>query len=337
MKGAYDKYSADGQSGVPVLSLVHSSGGQVHVFDLTQLGGQQQSNYQALKDYETVSGVPAPSRPDFNAMKPAQRLALVDGAARYKAPIASTDPKVNENLISRYEGDLAGFQQRNPDAGADDPTVSWFNKTIANLKTQGAKHTNDANALRQQAAVNMQNAKRASNANATAKVDSMLVGSMSDGSQVAGTQQELTAAGASGITKLPSDEAKKVIVARQMVAPNGLFASVNNDLRGLDQQGKLGVVASRFSDFMAGKVGSDPEFAKLRTDMGLLGSALMQAHVGARGSKDMLEHFASLADYRISDAPTLRAALGREYSYVTEKAMRAKAPAKQAPPVQGGK
>lgn len=332
MQGAYDKYSADGQPGVPVLSLVHSSGGQVHVFDLTQLGSTNQQNYQALKDYENISGVPAPSRQDFNAMKPAQRLALVDGSARYKAPIASTNPAVNQNLIARYEGDLAGYQQRNPDAEADDTTVQWFNKTIANLKSQGASHFNDANQLKQQA---QQNAKAAAAKNAPAKIDNMVVGSMADGSQVAGTAQELQAAGASGITKLPSDEAKKVVVARQMVAPNGLFASVNNDLRTLDAQGKLGVVASRWSDFMAGKVGSDPEFAKLRTDMGLLGSALMQAHVGARGSKDMLEHFAQLADYRISDAPTLRAALGREYSYVTEKAMRAKPAAKAAqPPAQ---
>jgi hypothetical protein len=35
----------------------------------------------------------------------------------------------------------------------------------------------------------------------------------------------------------------------------------------------------------------------------------------------MLEHFKALADYRISDAPTLRAALASEWNYVHEKAM----------------
>jgi hypothetical protein len=162
----------------------------------------------------------------------------------------------------------------------------------------------------------------------------MLVGSMPDGSQVAGTQDELQRAGATGVMKLDADNAKKTIISRQLIAPSGLFALVNNDLRQLDQSGKLGVVASRWSDFMAGKVGSEPEFTKLRTHMGLLATALMQAHVGARGSNEMLEHFKSLADYRISDGPTLRSALGAEYGYVKEKAMLPKKPL--APPAAGG-
>jgi hypothetical protein len=157
------------------------------------------------------------------------------------------------------------------------------------------------------------------------KAENLLVGSLPDGSQVAGTQRELQAAGASGITKLPTTEGAKVVVARQLIAPNGLFASVAQDIHELDAKGKLGVAASRWNDFLAGKVGDEPDFVKLRTDMGLLGTALMQAHVGARGSHEMLEHFKSLADYRISDATTLGAALGREYSYVTEKAMLPKA------------
>ncbi len=168
-----------------------------------------------------------------------------------------------------------------------------------------------------------QGAANKSNAQATAapKAENLLVGSMPDGSQVAGTAQDLQAVGAGGIAKLPTTEGSKVVVARQLIAPNGLFASVNQDIRDLDAKGKLGVAASRWNDFLAGKVGDEPDFAKLRTDMGLLGTALMQAHVGARGSHEMLEHFKSLADYRISDAATLRAALGREYNYVTEKAM----------------
>jgi hypothetical protein len=161
---------------------------------------------------------------------------------------------------------------------------------------------------------------------ASIKPGNMMFGSMPDGSQVAGTPDELQRAGASGIMKLDADSAKKTVVARQLIAPNGLFNMVNADLRKLDSDGKLGVVASRWNDFMTGKVGSDPEYAPLRTHMGLLSTALMQAHVGARGSNEMLEHFKSLADYRISDGPTLRSALGAEYGYVKEKAMLPKTP-----------
>jgi hypothetical protein len=181
--------------------------------------------------------------------------------------------------------------------------IQVANQTGVTAKNEGAAHKAEAAA------------------NAAPKVENMLVGSMPDGQQVAGTQQDLQAAGATGITKLPADEAKKVVVARQLISPQGLFASVNQDIRELDKNGQLGVAATRWNDFLTSKVGDGPEFAKLRADMGLLGTALMQAHVGARGSHEMLEHFTSLADYRISDAATLRAALGREFNYVTEKAM----------------
>ena len=181
--------------------------------------------------------------------------------------------------------------------------IQVANQTGVTAKNQGAANKSDAAA------------------NAAPKVENMLVGSMPDGQQVAGTQQDLQTVGATGITKLPADESKKVIVARQLISPQGLFASVNQDIRDLDAKGQLGVAATRWNDFLTSKVGDGPEFAKLRADMGLLGTALMQSHVGTRGSHEMLEHFTSLADYRISDAATLRAALGREYNYVTEKAM----------------
>jgi hypothetical protein len=196
---------------------------------------------------------------------------------------------------------------------------------IMKTQTQAAGKVEVANATgvtaKNQGAANKSNAQ----ASAAPKAENLLVGSLPDGSQIAGTQQDLQAAGASGIAKLPITEGSKVVVARQLIAPNGLFASVAQDIHELDGKGKLGVAASRWNDFLAGKVGDEPDFAKLRTDMGLLGTALMQAHVGARGSHEMLEHFKSLADYRISDAATLRAALGREFNYVSEKAMLQKA------------
>src|SRR5438477_9764422 len=82
----------------------------------------------------------------------------------------------------------------------------------------------------------------AKNAGSTA----MYVGSAKDGSQIAGTSDELAAAGASGVTKLDADTQKKVFTARQMIAPNGLFKDVKTDIAQLEKDGKLGNVASRW-------------------------------------------------------------------------------------------
>jgi hypothetical protein len=90
----------------------------------------------------------------------------------------------------------------------------------------------------------------------------------------------------------------------------------------LDNAGKLGPVASRWNEFMAGKVGAgDPDVAALRTKMGLSTTLLMQAHVGNRGSSAMLEHFEDLANQKKLDAPTLKAAFNSEMSYVRDRAM----------------
>ena len=60
----------------------------------------------------------------------------------------------------------------------------------------------------------------------------------------------------------------------------------------LARQGKLGPLASRYQEFMAGTYGKgDPEVEELRTKMGLLATGLMQVHVGARGSAQMLDRF----------------------------------------------
>jgi hypothetical protein len=182
----------------------------------------------------------------------------------------------------------------------------------AKMKTANAAET------RAGAAVTAANAKAAGAAN---KADVLMFGSMPDGTQVAGTVDDLKGAGAGSIAKLPGDESKKVAVARELISPSGLFNAVAQDISTLDKAGKLGVAATRWNDFMAGKVGSEPEFAKLRTDAGLLATALMQAHVGARGSHEMLEHFKNLADYRISDAATLKSAFGQEWNYVHTKAL----------------
>ncbi|MFI5056896.1 MAG: hypothetical protein ACHQLQ_01815 [Candidatus Acidiferrales bacterium] len=90
----------------------------------------------------------------------------------------------------------------------------------------------------------------------------------------------------------------------------------------LDKSGKLGPVASRWNDFMAGTYGAgDPYVSALRAKMGLSTTLLMQAHVGNRGSAQMLEHFEDLANQKKLDGPTLKAAFGSEINYVRERSM----------------
>ena len=90
----------------------------------------------------------------------------------------------------------------------------------------------------------------------------------------------------------------------------------------LDKQGKLGVITSRYNDFMAGKVGAgDPEVAALPAKMGLSNTLLMNVHVGNRGGSYMMEHFQDLANQGHMDGPTLKSSFNSEMDYVRSKQM----------------
>ena len=90
----------------------------------------------------------------------------------------------------------------------------------------------------------------------------------------------------------------------------------------IDQQVKtLGPAASRWNEFMAGKVGApNPDFTKLRTDVGLLTTLLMRMHVGARGGEYIMKHFQDLIDTGKQSPENLRAALGEIRSYAQDVA-----------------
>ncbi|MGB9233163.1 MAG: hypothetical protein WCC04_02035 [Terriglobales bacterium] len=96
----------------------------------------------------------------------------------------------------------------------------------------------------------------------------------------------------------------------------------------LSDQGKLGPVASRLQDWL-NKGGSvptfdaagDPDIQRLFTKLGLSTTGLMQVHVGARGSAQMLEHFADLANAKKLSPQAFLAALDTENRYIKMKAM----------------
>jgi hypothetical protein len=153
-----------------------------------------------------------------------------------------------------------------------------------------------------------------------------VIGFDADGNQVLTNGANATQLGLSEIREVGQAEAEKVTNARSLLP---VFNNSNPADRGamqlaqdLDRQGKLGPLASRYQEFMAGTYGKgDPEVEELRTKMGLLATGLMQVHVGARGSAQMLEHFEDMANAKKMDGPTLLSGLNAENNYVTRKAM----------------
>ncbi len=83
-----------------------------------------------------------------------------------------------------------------------------------------------------------------------------------------------------------------------------------------ENEQSLGPLKGRWSEFTAGRIGlKDKGYTKLRTDIGLLQTALMRMHVGARGGSEMMEHFRSLIDQSSQDPDNLRAALEEIKAY----------------------
>lgn len=95
----------------------------------------------------------------------------------------------------------------------------------------------------------------------------------------------------------------------------GLVEKVRRDMQDVD----TGPFAGRWQELWAGKIGADdPAFTKLRTDAGLLQTALMQMHTGSRGSQQMLKHFHEMLDTGKQSSGNLHAALDSINDYATD-------------------
>jgi hypothetical protein len=94
----------------------------------------------------------------------------------------------------------------------------------------------------------------------------------------------------------------------------GHLDEVNRIIDQAEKDGELGVVATRWNDFLTNKLGTDPTkdqtFAKLSSELGFLSTAVAMAHGGLRGgsSPGMVEHWEKALEAK--DAGTLRAKLG---------------------------
>jgi hypothetical protein len=110
------------------------------------------------------------------------------------------------------------------------------------------------------------------------------------------------------------------------------FADRINQLLDVNEK-QLGPLSGRWSEFTAGKIGvKNQDYTKLRTNIALLETALMNMHVGARGGTELMQHFHDLIDGSKQDPDNLRAALGEIKDYAQRVQQESQAPGGGAAP-----
>lgn len=84
----------------------------------------------------------------------------------------------------------------------------------------------------------------------------------------------------------------------------------------------IGPLEGRWNEFKTGKVGLKGKdgFVAIRTNLGLLSTALMQMHVGARGGERIMQHFVDLIGNVEQDPENIKAALEELKAYAEDVA-----------------
>lgn len=146
------------------------------------------------------------------------------------------------------------------------------------------------------------------------------------GKSVLVSQSEAKTMGLTGPMKAEGSDVSKAMAARHFLPladnPDPGNPGIKQQIDALEKAGKLGPLASRWNDFLAGKYGAgDPDFERLRVSMGLSTTLLMNLHVGSRGGSYMMEHFEDLANSKKMDAGTLKAGVDQELKYAKDRAM----------------
>jgi hypothetical protein len=241
------------------------------------------------------------------------------------SPLGDKVPQLNDALTQRYQILHPGQDLPGPFKLQTNATRADFDRTDkileATEKAQGTKAQQDtANAMREQTLALTKQTKDLT----------PVIGQDAQGNDVLAPQSEAQDMGLKNPMKAGEQEVAKAQAARHWIPLATAEGDPKNpDTMGilplidkLDKEGKLGVVASRWNDFLSGKVGAgDPDFTALRAKMGLSTTLLMNAHVGSRGGSYMLEHFQDLADAGKMDASTLRSGVKSELNYIEGRAM----------------
>jgi hypothetical protein len=144
--------------------------------------------------------------------------------------------------------------------------------------------------------------------------------SLPDGRQVAGTPEQLQAIGLgmNQISKQGVAVQNQTFAARELIAPDGLFATARQQALDLDQKGKLGPIASRWNNFWA-KKGLEGDQQAFRSTLDKIATKMMQAHMAGRGGIEAIREFQTLIPEN-STAPALMTELNNEYQYMRSQA-----------------
>lgn len=241
------------------------------------------------------------------------------------SPLGDKVPQLNDALTQRYQILHPGQALPTPFMLPPNATRADFDRTDkileATERAQGTKAQQDtANAMREQTLALSQG-----------KTDiTPVIGEDAQGNQVLVPKSTADDLGLKNVMKAGEQEVGKAQAARHWIP----LATAEGDGKNpetmgilplidrLDKKGELGVLASHWNEFLAGKIGaSDLDFAALRAKMGLSTTLLMNAHVGSRGGSYMLEHFQDLADAGKMNADTLRTGVKSELDYIKGRAM----------------
>ena len=86
----------------------------------------------------------------------------------------------------------------------------------------------------------------------------------------------------------------------------------------LDKEGQLGPISGRFNKFLTGQIGSEnnADYAKLRGELKFFTTAMMRAHVGARGGIGLMTGFQELWDSGKMNGENLRQGLESARSFL---------------------
>lgn len=301
---------------------------------LQQMRQQIQQNPQSVQQIAEQLIVQSPAQREMAAkeLDAQARMASASKKPEGEQPLGNTD-QFNQLLTQRYQVLHPGQPlplpfQLGPNATQKD--FDRIDKVLSSTESAlGTKAQQDtANVLRQQTATLAQQ-------NAADRQDKEglqpVVGTDASGNRVLVSAGDAKKMGLTGTMKADADEVNKSEAARTWlklatkIAPNdspadqmGIMQLVDK----LDKDGKLGVAASRWNEFLSGKLGAgDPDFSALRAKIGLSTTKLMQAHVGSRGGSYLIEHFEDLANAKKMDAATLRAGLSSEVNYMNDVAM----------------
>lgn len=108
-------------------------------------------------------------------------------------------------------------------------------------------------------------------------------------------------------------------VMTRMYSARGVVSHIDDiidEIHEADRRGLIGPIAGRWSDFLAGKVGStgdaenDALLGSMRADLKLLTSGTVMTHFQSRGGQGMVENFQKLLDSGKMSADQLVSAIG---------------------------